>query len=108
MASENLNDEQWLAALREKAGIPEGSPMAVCYEGYEEWVKSLPKCLSYEGGCDGDLVGLEHERNCPMYGKKFATLRDAFEAGRAPLTVDRQRTLDGLKTEGKIPVEVEL
>src|SRR6266568_6092834 len=50
-------------------------------ERFKEWTTSLPKCISDSGGCDGDLVGLEHEANCPMYGKEFATLRDAFDAG---------------------------
>jgi len=50
---------------------------------YEKWAASLPKCIGYEGGCDGDLVGTEHERNCPMFDKNPATLRDAFNAGLA-------------------------
>jgi len=59
-------------------------------EQFEKWAHSLPKCLSDEGGCDGDLVGLEHEPNCPMLGKEFATLFDAWEAGR-------NSALEGLK-----------
>lgn len=50
-------------------------------EKFAEWKKTLPKCVSYAGGCDGDLEGLEHEKNCPMYEKKFATHLDAFAAG---------------------------
>lgn len=47
---------------------------------FEQWKDSLPKCSDE---CDGDLPGEEHDTNCPMYGKKWATLRDAYEAGRA-------------------------
>jgi hypothetical protein len=24
-----------------------------------------PQCVSFDGGCDGDLIGLEHELHCP-------------------------------------------
>lgn len=48
---------------------------------YEEWRDSLPKCLPWDQ-CDGDLVGEEHVPHCPMYGKQWATLKDAFEAGQ--------------------------
>lgn len=49
---------------------------------YREWIATLPKCVGDEGGCDGDLVGEDHSSNCPLFGKGFATLEDAFEAGR--------------------------
>lgn len=48
---------------------------------FDEWVATLPKCVGYDGKCDGD-VGEEHAPHCPMHGKNYATLRDAFEAGR--------------------------
>lgn len=48
---------------------------------FEEWAASLPKCVGDPGECDGSLVGLEHEPHCPMYGKDFANLSDAFKAG---------------------------
>lgn len=51
------------------------------FSTYEVWTESLPKCVGYEGKCDGDLVGELHEPHCPMHGKEFATLRDAFNAG---------------------------
>lgn len=35
-------------------------------EAFEKWVQSLPYCIGGEEGCDGDLVGEEHEENCPM------------------------------------------
>lgn len=54
----------------------------VMSEKFEKWKATLPKCLSYAGGCDGDLgEGLEHDQKCPMFGKKFATHLDAFIAG---------------------------
>jgi len=53
----------------------------VVQEQFETWKASLPKCAGYGGGCDGDLVGLEHEDNCPMKGKQVATIADAFSAG---------------------------
>lgn len=51
------------------------------FDAYQRWISRLPKCLGDFGGCDGDLVGLEHEPHCPMFGKKFTTMRDAFYAG---------------------------
>lgn len=33
---------------------------------YEDWIASLPKCISDEGGCDGDLVGLPHESDAAI------------------------------------------
>jgi hypothetical protein len=51
-------------------------------QNYEAWITSLPKCLGDEIGCEGNLVGMPHEEACPMFGKQFATMRDAFEAGR--------------------------
>jgi hypothetical protein len=51
-------------------------------QNYEAWIASLPKCLGDEIGCEGNLVGMPHEEACPMFGKQFATMRDAFEAGR--------------------------
>lgn len=53
---------------------------------FEKWAKSLPKCISDDGGCEGDLVGLDHEPDCPMFGKQFATHWDAWQA-RAELEV---------------------
>jgi hypothetical protein len=50
-------------------------------EKFEKWAATLPKCLGYEGGCDGDLEGQAHEPKCPMFGKEFATHQDAFQAG---------------------------
>lgn len=50
-------------------------------ELFEAWRATLPKCLSYVGGCDGDLEGGVHSGNCPLYGKHFATHYDAFKAG---------------------------
>ena len=47
---------------------------------FEEWKKSLPHCIGDSGGCDGDLVGEEHEDNCPMKGKEWATFEDAWMA----------------------------
>jgi hypothetical protein len=56
---------------------------------YEEWVKTVPRCIGGEAGCDGDLVAEEHDAKCPMYyvsdsaGKVWAAnYRDAFQAGR--------------------------
>jgi hypothetical protein len=48
---------------------------------FEAWKKSLPKCLGYAGGCDGDLGAEGHMKDCPLYGKDFATHKDAFFAG---------------------------
>lgn len=60
---------------------------------FEEWKKSLPNCIGFEGGCDGDLVATEHEPNCPMYGKELATMEDAWTARDpevAGLTCDKK------------------
>jgi hypothetical protein len=57
---------------------------------YETWVATLPKCIGGEQGCDGSLVGLEHEKNCLMFGKEWATMRDAYNAGAA--SCDSRRT----------------
>ena len=61
---------------------------------FESWKASLPKCIGFEGGCDGDLVGEGHEDNCPMKGKKFATLEDAFHARDADFAALEQRILE--------------
>jgi hypothetical protein len=50
-------------------------------EAWRKWEDSLPTCVSYDGGCDGDLVGLSHIETCPMYGKWRPTFSDVFEAG---------------------------
>lgn len=35
---------------------------------FEEWKSSLPKCVGYEGNCEGDL-GMGHVEHCPIYGQ---------------------------------------
>jgi hypothetical protein len=69
---------------------------------YDAWAASLPKCISYSGGCDGDLVATDHEPNCPMFGKQPANLRDAFEAGRALSSQPRAQGLAELVEEARI------
>jgi len=56
---------------------------------FDEWCKTVPRCIGYAGGCDGYLAGTLHEENCPMYnvddsaGMSFgASYRDAFLAGQ--------------------------
>lgn len=69
-------------------------------ELFQKWASSLPKCVGYAGSCDGDLVGLEHESHCPMFGKDFASGRDCFEAGfRAGVEKERERCLALLESE---------
>lgn len=86
----NLTDIQWLQQVREKAGIPEGSPMAVCYAGEEMRERAAAKCLqSFDSE---ECLRLEE-------GESISKL--LYERIRAlPLTVDRQRTLDGLRMIG--------
>lgn len=61
-------------------------------ELFQKWATSLPVCIGYDGSCDGDLVGMEHEPHCPMFGKAVASSRDAFEAGfRAGVEKERER-----------------
>ena len=53
-----------------------------------EFWKTLPHCCGYPQ-CDGDLVGIEHDSKCPLYGKKeltlieFAAMFGAAERNRA-------------------------
>jgi hypothetical protein len=66
-----------------EAGLckPASAALEVARNEFQVWKKTLPKCLSDAGGCDGDLEGLPHGENCPMFGKEFATHYDAFSAG---------------------------
>jgi hypothetical protein len=52
------------------------------HERFEKWASSLPRCVGDAGACDGNLVGLEHEDNCPMKGVEEPTFFDAWLAGR--------------------------
>jgi (2Fe-2S) ferredoxin len=46
---------------------------------YEKWTSSLPQCPDI---CDGDLVGEEHDDDCPVgQAGGFATYEDAYVAG---------------------------
>jgi hypothetical protein len=55
---------------------------------FEKWKSSLPKCPDT---CDGDLVGEEHDDDCPV-GKAggFVTKEDAYVAGWQA-AIERQR-----------------
>ncbi len=61
---------------------------------FKKWISSLPKCVGFDGGCDGDLEGMEHEIHCPMYGKKHTTLRDGFDAALSTLHAERAAVVE--------------
>jgi len=55
---------------------------------FEKWLANVPSCLGYPK-CDGDLVGTEHDPECPMSKirkaaelNSVATLQAAYAAGR--------------------------
>ena len=45
----------------------------------EFWPKQ-PKCLGYDGKCDGDLPDEEHIPECPMFGKQPVNMNEFAEA----------------------------
>ncbi len=47
----------------------------------EEFWKSLPHCAGYPScDSDSDLIGLEHETTCPLFGKKDLNVISFAEA----------------------------
>ena len=47
---------------------------------YWEWKAEQPTCIGFMRGCDGYLVGQEHDEQCPCYGKSPITEEDVFKA----------------------------
>jgi hypothetical protein len=67
---------------------------------YTGWLATLPKCIGFKGGCDGDLEATEHEDNCPMKGLKPLTSCDVWKAAYCMGARDtRQKIVEDLQTE---------
>lgn len=64
---------------------------------FEKWVASLPNCVGDDGACDGNLVGLDHEPHCPMFGKEDITFFDIWQAARAELRERNSALVEGIR-----------
>jgi hypothetical protein len=64
-----------------------------------------PSCLGYEGGCDGDLIGEQHEPKCPCYVKPepMFTLEQVREAARRAAFVNAGEEIIAILYPPKTP-----
>lgn len=70
---------------------------------YREWLRTLPKCVGWAGGCDGNLP---HKETCPMFGKKYADQQDiyaaGYEAGARDMRARAANEIEGQREGGKM------
>lgn len=69
-------------------------------EEFEAWERTQPRCIGYPKCDGGDLVGVEHEKDCPLYGVARSTGRrwmfghlEVWQAAQSPL-LERIRELE--------------
>lgn len=81
---------------------------------FEAWERTQPRCIGYPKCVGGDLVGVEHEKDCPLYGVARSTGRrwmfghlEVWQAAQSPL-LERIRELETDAARVRDAVNVEL
>jgi hypothetical protein len=76
-------------------------------DAFKEWVKLRVACVGYPV-CDGDLVGEDHDKECPaskIEGYHKPTMSEAFTAGRIAGLLYKENTMSKFDLSKIIPNE---